>query len=224
MRLFLPAPLYRKRFARARDDLPLQEVKKTFLLVGVLYNEFAKRIGEASALAITQAFLYQLGCAVQRVAYFPPPGEQRTWGQFHRVHEAQMEEGFISTNQNDVVFHTDETVTFHITRCRVHECFLDMGNASITEAFCRSDETVFTEYLPLMRFHRGRQVPDTIVGGASRCIFNYERLPTHRPIVSDSLLISTTPLRFMARSLPAHLDVRFSISFDKDQYFVTAPG
>ena len=136
------------------------------------------RIGEAKALAITQAFLYRLACAVQRQAYFPPPGEPRTWDHFHREHEAQIKEDFISHNENDGVVHTDATVTMDITRCRFHECFRDMGNAAITEAFCRSDETVFNEYSPLMRFHRGGQVPDTIARGASRCTFIYERLPS----------------------------------------------
>lgn len=177
-RLFLMAPFYGKRFRRASDDMPLREVKKTFLLVGVLYNELAKKIGDAKALEITQAFLYRLGCAVQRQAYFPPPGKTRTWDHFHREHEAQMAEGFIRHNENDGVIHTDQTVTMHITRCRFHECFRDMGNAAITEAFCRSDETVFNEYSPLMRFHRGGQVPDTIARGALRCTFIYERLPS----------------------------------------------
>ncbi|MBT9508634.1 L-2-amino-thiazoline-4-carboxylic acid hydrolase [Rhodoferax sp.] len=177
-RLFLLAPFYRKRFATEGDDRPLREVKKTFLLVGVLYKELAKRIGDPSALAITQTFLYRLACVVQRQAYFPPPGQPRTWDHFHREHEAQMEEGFISHNENDGVLHTDATVTMHITRCRFHECFRDMGNAAITEAFCRSDEMVFNEYSPLMRFHRGGQVPDTIARGALRCTFSYERLPS----------------------------------------------
>ena len=175
-RLFLLAPFYRKRFTQVNNDMPLREVKKTFLLVGVLYHELVKRMGDAKALAITQAFLYRLACAVQHLAYFPAAREQRTWDHFHRAHEAQMEEGFIRHNENDGVIHTDKTVTMHITRCRFHECFQDMGNAAITEAFCRSDETVFNEYSPLMRFHRDVQVPDTIARGASRCTFIFERL------------------------------------------------
>ena len=176
-RLLLLARGYGKRFARANDDVTLQEVKKRFLLVGVLYNELARRFGETKALVITQAFLYRLGCAVQRQAYFPPPGEPRSWGHFHREHAAQMEEGFVSSNEKDSVVRTDESVTFHITLCRFHACFRDMGNAAITEAFCRSDETVFNEYSPLMRFHRGGQLPDTIARGAPRCTFMFERLP-----------------------------------------------
>jgi hypothetical protein len=168
---------YRKQFARPEDDIQLRRVKDTFLLVGVLYNELAKVEGAEQALARTQAFLHDLGCEVQRKAYFPPGGQARTWNFFHDAHEAQMEEGFISTNENGGIRRTDTSVGFEITRCRFHECFRDMGNAAITLAFCRSVETVFNEYSPaLMRFHRGSSPINTIARGAPRCAFLYERV------------------------------------------------
>jgi hypothetical protein len=88
-----------------------------------------------------------------------------------------MEAGFISANENDGIRRSDHAVALNITRCRFHECFRDMGNAAITLAFCRSDETVFNEYSPIMRFHRGPSPVNTIARGAARCTFVYERLP-----------------------------------------------
>lgn len=174
-RLFALAGTYRKQFSRPDDDAQLQRVKATFLLVGVLYNELAKSKGSECALSTTQSFLHDLGCAVQRKAYFPPDGKTPTWDYFHDAHEAQMREGFISTNENAGIHRSDKLVTLDIIRCRFHECFRDMGNPEITLAFCRSDETVFNEYSPIMRFHRGPAMVNTIARGAPRCTFIYER-------------------------------------------------
>jgi hypothetical protein len=173
--MLLAAPSYRKRFARVNDDDGLREVKRTFLLVGVLYNCLRDRFGEEIAYRAAHDFIYGLGNAVQRQAYFPPLGEPRKWEWFHQEHEAQMREGFIRNNENDGIQHSENQVSLHITRCRFFEAFRDMGNVRLTEAFCESDETVFNEYSPEMRFHRGPEVPNTIARGAHRCTFIYSR-------------------------------------------------
>lgn len=173
--MLLRAGRYRKQFARPTDDADLVDVKRTFLLVGVLYHRLRETRGDEIAFATTHAFLFDLANAVQRQAYLPDPGAPRTWAWFHREHGAQLEEGFIRHNENDGVVQTDDRVSLHITRCRFFEAFRDMGNAGLTEAFCRSDEAVFNEYSPEMRFHRGDTLPNTIARGASRCTFIYER-------------------------------------------------
>jgi hypothetical protein len=196
-RLLFCAPLYARRFARESDDASLREVKKRFLLVGALYQELLRRIGPALAAAVTRDFLYELGCAVQRQAYVPPNGQTPTWEGFHREHDAQMEEGFIATNESEAAERTRDTVHLHVTRCRFHECFRDIGDASLTEAFCRSDETVFNQYSPSMRFHRGTHTPDTIARGAARCTFIFERVPqADRP----SRRIAPIPIEPIART------------------------
>jgi len=197
VRLLLLAPLYARRFARASDDVSLREVKRRFLLVGVLYQELVRCIGAEQAAVVTGRFLFDLACAVQRQAYFPPSGEERTWEGFHRAHDAQMEEGFIGTNESAVSQRTHETVALHVTRCRFHECFRDMGHAALTEAFCRSDETVFNEYSASMRFHRGTQAPDTIARGAARCTFIFERVPR---AVRPSGSAASVPIQRFART------------------------
>lgn len=70
-RLQLRAPLYGRRFAREGDDAALREVKKRFLLVGVLYQELVRCIGTTQAAAVTRQFLFELACDVQRQAHFP---------------------------------------------------------------------------------------------------------------------------------------------------------
>jgi hypothetical protein len=174
-RMLVVAPAFREKFSRPSDDAGLKEVKQTFLLVGVLYNLLRDRFGEEIAFRTTHQFIYEMGIAVQRQAYIPPLGMPREWSWFHREHEAQMSEGFIRNNENDGVLHSENQVSLHITRCRFFEAFRDMGNAGLTEAFCRSDETVFNEYSPGMSFHRGTDEPSTIARGATRCTFIYDR-------------------------------------------------
>lgn len=174
--MLMHTPRYRKAFARPDDDVGLCEVKRTFLLVGVLYNRLRERVGEEVAFRVTHAFIYKLGNAVQRQAYLPLPSTSRPWEWFHQEHEAQIAEGFIRNNENDGIVHSDNQVSLHITRCRFFEAFRDMGHAGLAEAFCRSDETVFNEILPEMRFHRGTELPDTIARGARRCTFIYDRV------------------------------------------------
>lgn len=173
--MLFAAPHYRKQFARVTDDDGLREVKRTFLLVGVLYNRLRDRFGEEVAYRAAHRFIYGLGNAVQRQAYFPPAGIPRKWEWFHQEHEAQIREGFIRNNENDGILYSKNQVSLHITRCRFFEAFRDMGNAKLAEAFCASDETVFNEYSPEMRFHRGTEVPNTIARGARRCTFVYDR-------------------------------------------------
>jgi len=173
--MLLQAPRYRKLFARPDDDAGVSEVKQTFLLVGVLYNLLRERLGEEVAFRVAHAFIFALGNAVQRQAYLPPPGASRPWEWFHREHDAQIAEGFIRNNENDGIVHSANQVSLHITRCRFFEAFRDMGNAGLTEAFCRSDETVFNEVSPEMHFHRGPDIPNTIARGAKRCTFIYDR-------------------------------------------------
>lgn len=172
--MLLQAPRYRKMFARPDDDAGLSEVKQTFLLVGVLYNLLRERLGEEVAFRVAHAFIFELGNAVQRQAYLPPPGAPSPWEWFHREHEAQIAEGFIRNNENDGIVHSANQVALHITRCRFFEAFRDMGNGGLAEAFCRSDETVFNEVSPEMHFHRGTDIPNTIARGAKRCTFIYD--------------------------------------------------
>ncbi|HVL77330.1 MAG TPA: L-2-amino-thiazoline-4-carboxylic acid hydrolase [Noviherbaspirillum sp.] len=176
VRMLMRAPAYRREFMHATDDPGLKEVKQTFLLVGVLYNELLARVGQDLAFRTARTFLYELANAVQRQAYIPPRGTPRRWEWFHSEHEAQIVEGFIRNNENDGIRYSSSQVSLHITRCRFFEAFRDMGNAGLTEGFCRSDETVFNEFSPEMRFHRGEDVPNTIARGAARCTFIYDRI------------------------------------------------
>lgn len=184
--LLARAPRYARQFARPDDDAGHREVKKTFLLVGALYQELRARHGAPMALQITDAFLFDLGCAVQRQAY-AGGSAPLTWGRFHDEHEAQMREGFIRHNEVVGLMRSEQRVALEIKRCRFFEAFRDMGEARLAEAFCRSDEAVFNGLVARMRFHRGGASPDTIARGATRCRFVFERMaastearPPHR--------------------------------------------
>lgn len=51
--MLMSAPAYGKRFSRPSDDVGMKEVKRTFLLVGVLYNRLRDRFGEDIAFQTT---------------------------------------------------------------------------------------------------------------------------------------------------------------------------
>jgi hypothetical protein len=117
------------------------------------------RIGPDGPLSTAQAFLFDLASEVQRTAYFGSAPLERGWDRLHGEHELQMSEGFISANEHDDIRRSHDRVSLQITRCRFHECFRGMGSAAITEAFCRSDEAVFNDFSPTIRFHRAVRRP-----------------------------------------------------------------
>ncbi|GAX91641.1 L-2-amino-thiazoline-4-carboxylic acid hydrolase [Effusibacillus lacus] len=179
--LFIPSllatvPKYRRQFARSDDDYGLREFKKTFLLVGVLYHELVKVTGEEIARQTTKNFLAEVAIAVQRSWYIPAPGILRSYEAFHIEHEHQMQHGIIRHNEHDEIIVEPNLYRFHITRCLFHETFEDMGIPWLTEVFCQSDEVVFNEYTPDMKFHRGDNEVNTIARGAAQCTFIFEKI------------------------------------------------
>ncbi len=74
--------------------------------------------------------------------------------------------------------HADVTVApnrydYRVTRCRFHEAFMAMGVPELTRAFCESDEVVFNDYSPGLRFDRAGR--GTIARGAQDCTFRFEQ-------------------------------------------------
>jgi hypothetical protein len=88
-----------------------------------------------------------------------------------------MRSGLLRRNEHTVPVVTPERVEFRITRCCLYEAMCAMGVGPLTQAFCRSDEVVFNEYLPAMRFHRDDAESNTIARGATDCGFVFERAP-----------------------------------------------
>lgn len=176
LRLLLKLPAYRKRFSRPTDDPALRVFKRQFLLAGALCHELTGILGDERARAATFSMLEQIATTVQRFWYIPPPGAERGWAEFHRRHHHQMEHGIIRFNEHDEIHTTPAREVLFITRCRFFETFRDMGLPGLTEAFCRSDETVFNEHSPDLRFHRGPDPVNTIARGADRCAFIFEKV------------------------------------------------
>ncbi|WP_410514935.1 L-2-amino-thiazoline-4-carboxylic acid hydrolase [Paenibacillus sp. BR2-3] len=174
--LVIAAPGYRRRFRSSADDNGLKEFKKTFLLVGALYHELVKIVGEEVAIRTTTHFLTDVANAVQRNWYIPPTNSPRSFEAFHDEHEHQMQHGLIRHNVHDEIIADNNQYQFHITRCLFHEAFSDMGFPWLTEVFCHSDEVVFNEYSPDMSFHRGDDKENTIARGAKQCTFIFRKL------------------------------------------------
>lgn len=179
LRLLLSIPRYRSQFFRATDDEGLRAFKKQFLLAGVLYHELVPRLGQRQAFDLAFRILFDIANAVQR-GWYMPPGAERKWERFHAEHHHQMQHGLVRFNEHDEIVESAGSLQFHITRCRFFEAFSDMGLPGLTEVFCRSDEVIFNEYSPDMRFHRGEAPNNTIARGNPRCVFIFERVGQDR--------------------------------------------
>ena len=174
--LLLRLPSYRRQFCHATDDEGLRILKRKFLLAGALYHELARRIGQDRAFAATYSMLMEIANSVQRNWYIPPESVKRNWDRFHREHHHQMEHGLIRFNEHSEIVSAPDGEHFFITHCRFYESFRDMQVPELTEVFCRSDETVFNEYSPHLRFHRGADPVNTIARGAPKCAFIFEKI------------------------------------------------
>lgn len=175
VRVLLSLHRYRRRFFKPSDDVGLRTFKQQFLLAGALYHQLVPRLGEQAAYALAFRMLAEIANAVQRAWYAPPSPAVRSWEDFHSRHYAQMQDGLIRFNEHDEIGSSPTREQFNITRCRFFETFSDMGVPGMTEAFCRSDEVVFNEYSPEMRFHRGDDPANTIARGGPHCVFIFER-------------------------------------------------
>jgi hypothetical protein len=167
-------PRYRARFIDSTDDAALAECKRTFLPLAALHHELVEHLGIARAQPLSQAVALDVATTLQRRCYLGENRTERTWKTFHAEHERQMRSGLLRHNQHSPFVVVPGRVEFQITRCRFFEAMRSMGIGSLTEAFCRSDEIVFNEYLPGMRFHRGEVVPNTIARGGTSCGFVFE--------------------------------------------------
>jgi hypothetical protein len=168
-------PRLRRRYLGTNADPAIEECKETFLPLAAIHHELAAALGEERAAEISQTVALGVAASIQRRWYLPAISE-RSWDQFHREHERQMRQGLVRHNEHAASSTlSGEKVEFQITRCRFHEAFRELGTPALTEAFCRSDEIVFNEYLPSMRFHRGGGGANTIARGAPACKFVFER-------------------------------------------------
>jgi len=170
----LRLPQYRKRFVGAGDALGLREIKQSLFPLAALHHELVGVLGEPEALAVSRALTLDVATHLQRRWYLTSR-TQRSWAAFHLGHERQMRSGLLRHNEHTLPTVTPVRVEFRITRCLLHEAMAAMDAAPLTEAFCRSDEIVFNEYLPEMRFHRDDAPVNTIARGARDCGFAFER-------------------------------------------------
>jgi len=173
--LALPWALVRVRRKAGRGgDAGVARLRRMFAPIAAVHGLLAARLGEPAAFEATFGFVSDLAEAMQRRWNLPPPGHPRSPEAFIAEHVRHMQHGLIRLNENDGLRRDGARTSFHIVRCRFFEAFRELGLPALTEAFCRSDETVYNEYLPSVRFHRGEVRPDTIARGAPRCTFVFE--------------------------------------------------
>lgn len=176
-RALLHAPAHARRFARPSDDARLREAKRMLLLVGALHAEIRAAFGGPRADAIVSALLLHASVTLQSSIYLAEPPARRTWEALHEAHDDVLARGLARVNDHGPIEARTSRVSFEVTRCRLVEALRDMGAIGVADALCRSDEIVFGRYLPEIRFHRGKDTPDTIARGAPSCRFVFERGP-----------------------------------------------
>jgi hypothetical protein len=170
-------PSYRRRFLSLDDDGAVAECKRTLLPLAAFYHELVCRIGQERALLVGQVVALDVATRLQRGWYSARP-QEKTWDAFHREHEQQMRSGLVRHNEHTAPVASNSRIEFRVTRCVLYEAMSAMEIAPLTEAFCRSDEIVFNEYLPDMHFHRDQGTANTIARGAKTCSFVFERART----------------------------------------------
>ena len=174
-------PHYRKRFVRPDDDGDLVEIKRSLFPLAALHHELARELGEeARALVLSHALALDVAVRLQRRWYLTSPKE-RGWDAFHREHEREMRSGILRRNEHTLPVVTPDRVEFRVTRCRLYEAMCAMAIGPLTQAFCESDEIVFNECVPAMRFHRDDAEANTIARGARDCAFVFERAQQMSP-------------------------------------------
>lgn len=184
-RALLHLRAHARSFARVTDDAKLRQAKRTLLIAGALHSEIRAAFGEARADAIVHTLLERVATVLQSSIYLARPLAERTWDALHEAHDEVLTVGFARVNEHVPIESSGSLVSFEITRCRLVEALRDMGAARVAEAFCRSDEIVFGQYAPGIRFHRGTGTPDTIARGAATCRFVFERGLASRPLASQ---------------------------------------
>src|SRR4051812_39694100 len=135
-------------------------------VIGPIYEEMARQIGEEKASAILDAAIRKAAIAEGRHFAEKAPG-QTSMKDFIALYDLWTADGALEVN---VLETSDTKFDFDVTRCRYAEMYKEMGLAKIGHLLsCNRDGTFCQGYDPKITLQREQ----TIMAGAPCCTFRY---------------------------------------------------
>jgi hypothetical protein len=155
-----------------QTELPtLVKRKLQAQVIGPIYAEMVEVLGEAQASAILDAAIRKAAIAEGKSFAAKAPGGETSMADFVKLYELWTQDGALEI---DVLEASDTVFNFDVTRCKYAESYKEMGLGKIGHLMsCNRDGTFCQGYDPKITLEREH----TIMAGAPRCTFRYQRSP-----------------------------------------------
>ncbi len=138
-------------------------------VIGPLFAEMAKQLGEAKAMAILDAAVQKAAIAEGKAFAARAPEGKPSMADFIKLYELWTQDGALEIEVQEA---SDTTFNFDVTRCKYAETYRAMGLGSIGHLMsCNRDGTFCQGYDPNIALERQH----TIMAGSPRCTFRYNR-------------------------------------------------
>ena len=137
-----------------------------------LSAELRSMLGDTRGIDLARRVTQTVAVAIQRSLYHRVRG--RPLETFADAHAVNRTTGLFRYIEYADITRTPDRYGFTVTRCRFFDAFTLMGAPWLTEAFCRSDEIVFNELAPAIRFRRLPVLQSTIGRGGTTCSFQFK--------------------------------------------------
>jgi hypothetical protein len=150
-------------------------------VVGPIYEEMVREIGQEKAAAILDAAIRKAAIAEGREFAARAPGGTPSMASFIALYELWTRDGALEV---DVFEASDTKFDFNVTRCRYAEMYKEMGLGDIGPLLsCNRDGTFCHGYNPKITLRRDQ----TIMAGASCCTFRYSYSDDARETLASGL-------------------------------------
>jgi hypothetical protein len=136
-------------------------------VIGPIYEEMVRQVGEAKAASILDAAIRKAAIAEGREFAKKAPGGVTSMADFIKLYDLWTADGALEVK---VLEASDTKFDFDVTRCKYAETYKEMGLGHIGHLLsCNRDGTFCEGYDPNITLER-RQ---TIMQGAPCCTFRY---------------------------------------------------
>ena len=136
-------------------------------VIGPIYEEMVRQVGEAKAVSILDAAIRKAAIAEGREFAKKTPGGVTSMPDFIKLYDLWTADGALEMK---ILEATDTKFNFDITRCKYAETYKEMGLGKIGHLLsCNRDGTFCEGYDPNITLERQQ----TIMQGAPCCTFRY---------------------------------------------------
>ncbi len=136
-------------------------------VIGPIYEEMVRQVGEAKAASILDAAIRKAAIAEGKEFARRAPGGVTSMADFIRLYELWTADGALEVK---VLEASDTKFDFDVTRCKYAEMYREMGLGHIGHLLsCNRDGTFCEGYDPAIALDRQQ----TIMQGAPCCTFRY---------------------------------------------------